>query len=113
MINSKEKGKRFERKIASIFREEGYEARRSAQYCGNTGEAADVVGIPNIHIECKNQNRMCLYDWVDQAVRDSTAAGDGKLPVVIHKADNKEILVTMRLDDWFQLFREWEAGNEQ
>lgn len=66
---SREKGKRFERKLASIFREYGYDARRTAQYCGNTGDASDVVGLPGIHIECKHVEKMSLYDWMAQAKR--------------------------------------------
>ena len=31
-INSKEKGKRFERALALKFRQYGYDARRTAQY---------------------------------------------------------------------------------
>ena len=75
-INSKNKGARFERTIASKLKEYGYEARRTQQYCGNTGEASDVVGLPGIHIECKHQERMQLYDWMDQAKRDSKGEGD-------------------------------------
>lgn len=107
-VNSKQKGARFERSLASRFREYGYQARRTAQYCGNTGDASDVVGLPGIHIEAKHQERMQLYDWMAQAKRDS--AGSGKLPVVFHKKNNAEILVTMEFDDWMNLYREWEAG---
>ena len=107
-INSKQKGARFERQLASRFREYGYEARRTAQYCGNTGEASDVVGLPGIHIEAKHQERMQLYEWMAQAKRD--AEGTGRLPAVFHKKNNAEILVTMTFDDWLNLYREWEAG---
>lgn len=106
-VNSKQKGARFERHLASKFREYGYEARRTAQYCGNTGEASDVVGLPGIHIEAKHQETMRLYEWISQAKRD--AAGTGRLPAVFHKKNNAEILVTMSFDDWMQLYREWEA----
>ena len=42
---SREKGKRFERTVANLFKKHGYAgAHRSAQYCGNTGDAADVIG---------------------------------------------------------------------
>ena len=41
---SKEKGKRFERHVAGLFRDYGYEAYRTAQYKGNTGDAGDVEG---------------------------------------------------------------------
>ena len=106
----REKGKRFERIVAGLFREHGYSCRRSAQYCGQTGEAADVVGAPGLHIECKAQERMKLYEWFEQARRDS--AGKGLLPVVIHKQNNRPVLVTMVWDDWVQLYSEWEAGQE-
>lgn len=110
-INSKQKGARFERKLASLFREYGYEdSRRTAQYCGNTGDASDVVGLPGIHAEAKHQERMQLYDWMDQAKRDAEAGGEGRLPVVFHKKNNAEILVTMRFEDWMELYKEWDAA---
>lgn len=109
-VNSKQKGARFERLLASKFREYGYEARRTAQYCGNTGDASDVVGLPGLHIEAKHQERMCLYEWMAQAKRDAEANGKGNLPAVFHKKNNADILVTMTLDDFMNLYREWEAG---
>jgi Holliday junction resolvase len=110
-INSKEKGERFERKLASKFREYGYnDSRRTAQYCGNTGDASDVVGLPGLHIEAKHQEKMYLYDWVDQAKRDAEANGQGKLPAVFHKKNNADILVTMPLDSFMQIYNEYAAG---
>lgn len=110
-INSKQKGARFERLLASKFREYGYDdARRTAQYCGNTGDASDVVGLPGIHVEAKHCERMELYNWMAQAIRDAKAGEEDKLPAVFHKKNNADILVTMRLEDWFNLYREWEAG---
>lgn len=110
-LNSKAKGARFERLLASKFRDHGYsEARRTVQYCGNTGEAADVVGLPFIHVEAKHREKMQLYDWMEQAKREAKAGGKGKLPAVFHKKNNAEILVTMTLEDWFCLYREFEAG---
>lgn len=108
-INSKQKGARFERKLSGIFRDYGYKgSHRTAQYCGNTGEAADVVGLPNIHIEAKHQERMQLYDWMAQAKRDAQVSGN--LPAVFHKKNNSEILVTMELKDWMQIYNEYAAG---
>ena len=109
-INSKQKGARFERQLASRFRDQGYDARRTAQYCGNTGDASDVVGLPGIHVEAKHQEKMQLYMWMAQAKRDAEAGGGQSLPAVFHKKNNAEILVTMTLDDWFHLYREWQAG---
>lgn len=109
-VNSKQKGARFERLLASKFREYGYDARRTAQYCGNTGDAADVVGLNGLHIEAKHQERMQLYEWMAQAKRDAEAGGGNKLPAVFHKKNNAPILVTMELEDFMNLYRGWEAG---
>lgn len=111
-INSKQKGARFERHLASRFREYVYDARRTAQYCGNTGDASDVVGLPGIHVEAKHAEQMRLYEWIAQAKRDAAAGGGNALPAVFHKKNHAEILVTMELDDWFNLYREWEAGHD-
>lgn len=109
-INSKQKGARFERLLASRFRDYGYEARRTAQYCGNTGDASDVVGLPGLHIEAKAQETMRLYEWMSQAKRDAAAGGQNALPVVFHKKNHAEILVTMEFDDFMQIYKEFEAG---
>ena len=107
MINSKEKGARFERTLAKLFTEQGYESRRTQQYCGATEESSDVVGLPYIHVEAKHYKRQAFdYDWMDQAKRDA----QGKLPAVFHKTDNHEVLVTMTLNDWFEIYREYENG---
>lgn len=110
-VNSKQKGARFERQLASLFREQGYNARRTAQYCGNTGDASDVVGLPGIHVEAKHAEQMRLYEWMAQARRDSQKSGS--LPAVFHKKNNAAILVTMELEDWFNIYREYEAGMQE
>lgn len=109
MVNSRDKGKRYERHVASLFRAEGYDARRGQQYNGLDGE--DVVGVPYIHVECKHRENGhgSLYDWIAQAKRD---AKDGETPVVIHKKNHCNDLVTMEFSDWIKLYREWEAGND-
>lgn len=110
--SSRDKGARFERSLASKFREYGYEARRTAQYCGKSGDASDVTGLPGIHVEAKHVEQMRLYEWMAQAKRDAAAGGGNALPAVFHKKNNAEILVTMTIDDWFCLYREWEAGHD-
>ena len=111
MVNSREKGARFERELAGRLREYGYaDARRTAQYCGSSGDASDVVGLPGVHIEAKHCEKMQLYDWVAQAKRDAAAGGTGALPAVFHRKNHAEVLVTMELESWMQIYREWEAG---
>ena len=108
MINSCAKGARAELALAKVFREHGYEARRGQQYCGANG-AADVVGLPFIHVECKAVERLNIFDALAQSVRD---AKDGEIPIVCHKKNYTDWLVTMRIEDWFELYREWECSHD-
>lgn len=103
MTNSRDKGARFERALAKSLREWGFEARRGQQYSGANGDA-DVIGLPGIHIEAKNVERLNLRDAMDQAKRD---ARKDEFPAVFHKKNNCEVLVTMQFDTWMQLYREW------
>lgn len=105
-INSKQKGKRGELEFSRLCREQGYEVRRTAQYCGSTGDAADCVGLPGIHIEVKRVEKLDLCGAMDQAVRDS--AKSGALPIVAHRKNDCPWLITMRAGDWFRLYRQWE-----
>ena len=107
-INSKAKGKRFELQLAHKLQEYGFEARRTAQYCGNTGDASDVVGLPGIHIEAKHQETMRLYDWIEQAKHDADLSNDNILPAVFHKKSRAEILVTMTFEDFMKVYRVYE-----
>lgn len=106
---SREKGKRGEREVAKIFREAGYpEARRTSQYCGRTGDASDVTGIPGIHLEVKYVEREQVRTWYGQAVRDAEAAGKGDVPVVIHRKTHEGWLVTLGLEDFIEILKRGE-----
>lgn len=100
-MNSRAKGAKGERELAGILRSHGFDARRGQQYSGLQGDA-DVVGLPNIHIECKRVERLNIYDAIDQAKRDTK----GDLPAVFHRKNNCEWLVTMTLDDWMKIYKE-------
>ena len=106
-INPRRKGAAGERELAKALREYGYDCRRGQQYCGANGDA-DVVGLYGIHIECKRVEKLNLYNAVDQSRHDSRP---GELPAVFHRKNNCEWLVTMRLDDWISIYREWGPGN--
>lgn len=105
-INSRRKGAAFERRLASILRDYGYNSRRGQQYCGANGDA-DVIGLPGIHIEAKAVERLNIYDAMSQSKRD---ARKDEIPVVMHKKNNCNILVTMELEDFMKLYSEYEAG---
>lgn len=106
---SREKGKRGERMLVRFLRDQGYEVRRTAQYCGKSGDAADVVGLPGLHIECKFVERLNVLEALRQAIHDAAA---GLIPAVFHKRSNAEWLVTLRAEDFMTIYRGWEADRE-
>lgn len=106
MINSRNKGAAGERELASKLRDYGYECRRGQQYSGKNGDA-DVVGLEGIHMEVKRVEHLNILDAMSQSKRD---ARERELPAVFHRKNHCEWLVTMTLDDWIKLYREWEAG---
>ena len=110
---SREKGKRGEREWALYCRDQGYDCHRTAQYRGNTGAAGDVEGLPGIHMEVKRTEALRPWDYMDQAARDAGEAGKGQLPIVAWKKNNHKWMVLMKAEDWFELYREWEAGRGQ
>lgn len=80
-MNSRKKGKAAELELAAFFRDHGFsEARRGVQYSG--AGAADVVGLPGIHVECKRIEVVRLHDWLAQAAMDAPA---DTTPVVFHR----------------------------
>ena len=91
--------------LANLLRDiYGFEkARRGVQYCGRTG-AADVVGLPFLHIEVKHVQRLDLRGAMEQSESD---AQEDEIPVVMHKKDRKPWLVTLNLDDFMALYKAW------
>lgn len=98
----KEKGKRGEREVAEILRKHGFPGRRTAQYCGNTGDASDVVGIDGWHIEVKRVEKMNMQKAIDQATHD---AGE-KNWFVAHRKNRSPWYATLPLDTLLELIRD-------
>ncbi len=106
-MNSRQKGARGERELATVLKAYGYDCRRGQQYCGANGDA-DVVGLPGIHIECKRVEKLNLYDAMAQSKAD---ARKNEMPVVMHRKNNCDWLVTMSLEDWIKIYKECNAAN--
>lgn len=106
--NSKRKGKDGELELVRKLKEYGYSVRRSVQYNGKAEDGQpDLVGLPNIHVECKRTEKLSLYDAVGQAKRDSE--GTQQLPVVFHRKNNCEWLAIMPMDVFMQIYNEYAA----
>lgn len=104
MVNSNKKGKQGERELANILKDYGFEgARRSQQYAGINNDA-DLVGLPNLHIECKRVERLNIHEAVKQAQEDKR---DDELGAVMHRKNRTDWLVTMTLDDFMEIYKRY------
>ena len=96
-MNYKRKGNGGERELAAILRDAGIEASRNDQMFiggkGNPDVSAEIWGIP-LHIEVKRVERLNVPEAVKQAVRD---AENNALPVVAHRRNREQWLITMPL----------------
>lgn len=108
-INSKRKGKAGELEFSKEIRMAGWEsARRGCQFAGRDEqgqEFPDVVcsELPWIHFEVKRGKRQPnIDDAMSQARRDSKP---GQLPVVAHRKDHCQWLITMDFEDFAKFLR--------
>lgn len=98
MTNSIRKGKAGERELAAAMRHLGYHgARRSQQYCGTEGDADIADAIPGVFIECKRVQALNIEAAVARACLD--AHPKRQIPVVMHRKNRGNWMVTVLLDD--------------
>lgn len=83
--SSRRKGNRAEVEVARALREAGYEAETSRAARGGYQIGADIISDFPAVIEVKNQARLDLAGWWNQAQYQA----NGKPAVVIHKRVGK------------------------
>lgn len=99
VLNAKEKGKRFELRIARLWeKKHGGEVKRSSTVNKELdNEGVDLIGTDPFLIQCKAVERNLNY----LAILDRMP-NDG-IRVVIHKRNNRPPIVAMYLDEWLDL----------
>jgi Holliday junction resolvase len=102
-INSRAKGATGERELSNILKKYGFNTRRGQQFCGANGDA-DIVGLDKIHIECKRVEKLNIDNAIEQAKADTK---NSDIPCVFHRKNYKDWKVTMELEDWIKLYKEW------
>lgn len=75
------KGPLAEALIVKYLRDSGF-TRAERRLMGGARDRGDIAGIPGLMIEVKNEQKMSLAEWIDEALRE---AQDGETPVVWHK----------------------------
>ena len=99
VANSKIKGKNGELEAAKMLNElfPHAQCRRSQQFKGDK-TAADLTcdGLPGIMVEVKRRQSMNLHSVMKKSLEDCI---EDQTPVIIHRKDNEEWLLTVRLED--------------
>ena len=72
-------------------------ARRAQQFAGHH-TAADLVceGLDGVMVEVKRRQSMNIHKVMSESVQHCT---DGVLPMILHRKDNEQWLLTIRLED--------------
>lgn len=104
-INSRQKGARFERKIAQMLREHGYEAERGQQHSGGKDSPDVKHNLTRLHIEAKDVEHLNIWNALEQSKRDS---GDDEIPVVMFKRNRTKVYVAMEFDEFMEMYKCWE-----
>lgn len=93
------KGAVGERELVQELNNRGLLCRRTAQYCGKAGTAADIVceGL-GLHCEVKRTERLELGKAIEQVKRDSK----GRPWAIFHRSNGRPWVVIMSLDHWVE-----------
>lgn len=91
------KGAIGEREVVQEMLKRGVLCRRTVQFCGKPGTAADVVceGL-GVHIEVKRTENMAWRKSIAQAEHDA----HGQPWVILHRVNGGRWMVIQTLDNW-------------
>lgn len=107
--SAQQKGKRLENKFASMWRSKTGDFAIRTPGSGNGEKFTEDVYNKYYSVECKNQEKVNLWQWWNQTVAEKHLA---KPPVLVISGNFRPILVCMAADDWFDLLVEAKYENE-
>ncbi len=93
--NGRRKGARYECEVGAALG-----LVRALDQCRDGGGDLEH---PSLAIECK---RYAANVNIPKAMDQAVKSAQGRVPVVIHRVDRTESLVTMRLSDWLPLYEQ-------
>lgn len=108
----KRRGDAFEREVASWINAAvpGIDVSRAPLSGGGRlglAGGSDLIGAPDLHVECKRTEALNARKALDQADRAIAASHGQDVPVVISRKNGEstgQSLVVMRLADWITLY---------
>jgi hypothetical protein len=106
----REKGADWERQVVKLFQAAGFDAKRRAQLqAGAEKKQPDVLADP-FWLECKARKRNARP--VAALEQGAEACPGGRVPVAVCKVNYRRPTVTLYLDDFLDLAREWRERGE-
>lgn len=110
---AKIKGATAELEVAKLFQDRGYNARRTAQYCGKSGDASDVVvdEFLEAHVEVKRVETLSLYTALEQMVEDNVS--QKPLEILFHRRNQKNWVCIVPEETFFLLLKGYEMAKEK
>lgn len=102
MVNSRAKGARGERELASILTDElGVVVKRKLDAAR---EGGDDMQVGPFSVECKRvaKSGVKVLQWMEQAKGN---AKEEQIPIVMFRVDGGEWLTVMRLEDQIPMIR--------
>jgi len=113
MVNSQNKGKRYERDIARYLTDKFRIDVRRTPNSGGLSIKGDIIGLSGIlsrfEFELKNQEKLNIWKALQQ-VRDYCMY---KTPLVIFTKNNEDSYVAIQIDEFFNLLLEIEQLEEK
>lgn len=102
-MNSFDKGKAFEQKVAAMVRRKADSAaKRDSRSGANWHRRSDIFTNLPLHIEVKDHETLKPKEWFREA---SSAASFNQTPVVVFHSD-EEVMAMLRFNDVLDLFVE-------
>ena len=100
--SSQRKGADGERELTELLKQYGYTVQRGGSE--TYGTVPDITGLPGVHIEVKRVEKLNILEAMKQSVRDAERFKDG-IPAVFHRRNRQPWLVTLRLSDFMELYK--------
>lgn len=109
--SKKAKGKRLEHKLAQLIREFGLDdgAKRMIGSGAFDGWKTDIFTKLMFSFEVKNQEKVKVWEWWEQAEDQSSIA---KPPVLVFSGNYRPVLATMKVETFLDLLKEIQDLNE-
>jgi hypothetical protein len=102
---SRRQSNRWELDVCDLLRKHGWSAQTSRAARGGTQHGNDIITDAPIDIEAKNQQRIDLAGWIDQALQQSTGRQPAALFIKRRQRPPEQSYVVMRADQFLYLLK--------